>query len=236
MDIYSSNWDESDASNSDAAPDGAPEGMAASGVNDTMRAMMGATKRFVNQQSPKTTAGTSSSFTLTYDVAPGALVDGMSHLVQFNAANAANATLNTNSLGAIPLHILKPAGWGAIPANTVINGMVCRAVYNSSAGAYRLVEGVTSAVVASTEVYTVGPSGVRTQMGQIAVGVGSPAGVLFPIAFAAAPYTIQITSQSASGAPLNNHIVTTVSATGFTLINGGSSGNATFYWLAIGPT
>jgi hypothetical protein len=104
MDIYSSNWVEDDNSNSTAAPDGTPESMAASGVNDVLRAHQGAIKRYVNQQSPKTTAGSTTAFTLTYSTAPGALVDGQTHLVQFNAANGNAPTLNVNSLGASPMH------------------------------------------------------------------------------------------------------------------------------------
>ena len=92
MDIYSSNWDPTDANNDDAAPDGAPEGMAPGGINDVLRAHQGAIKRYVNQQSPKTTAGSSTAFTLTYSVAPGALYDGATHLVEFDQANGAAAT------------------------------------------------------------------------------------------------------------------------------------------------
>ena len=44
-DISASNWSPTDASNNSAAPDGAPEGMPPSGVNDTMRAIMGADRR-----------------------------------------------------------------------------------------------------------------------------------------------------------------------------------------------
>jgi hypothetical protein len=114
MDVYAANWNEADANNNTAAPDGAPEGMAASGVNDTMRAMMGATKRYVNQQSPKTTAGTSTAYTLAYGTAPGALVDGMKHVVCFNAANGDAPTLNVNSLGATPLHYFSAGSWTAV--------------------------------------------------------------------------------------------------------------------------
>ena len=142
MDIGASNWSETDANNTTAAPDGAPEGMAPSGVNDVLRAHQGAVKRFYDWQSVKTTAGSATAFTLTYDVAPGALVDGMVHLVNFHAANGAAATLNVNSLGAIPLHTFgmsagAPA-WVAAPANTIGNGSESYVAYHSSSGAYRV--------------------------------------------------------------------------------------------------
>jgi microcystin-dependent protein len=138
MDVYSSNWVEDDNSNSSAAPGGAPEGMAPGGINDVLRAHQGAIKRYVNQQSPKTTAGTSTAFTLSYSTAPGALVDGMTHLVQFNAANGLAPTLNVNSLGAMPLHYYSAGAWRVIPTGLIDADDVLRVAYNSSSGAYRI--------------------------------------------------------------------------------------------------
>jgi microcystin-dependent protein len=138
MDIYSSNWDESDAANSSAAPDGAPEGMAPAGINDVLRAHQGGIKRYVNQQIPKTTAGSATAFTLDYSVAPGDLVDGMTHLVQFNATNGASPTLNVNSLGAKPLHYYSAGAWRVVPAALWAADAVFRVAYNSATGTYRI--------------------------------------------------------------------------------------------------
>ncbi len=138
-DIGASNWSETDANNSSAAPDGAPENMAAAGVNDTMRAMMGATKRFYDWSIPKATAGSSTVYTLSYSVAPGALVDGMTHFVVFHAANGAAPTLNVNGLGAVPLHIMGPTAWGAPAAGAIPVNSYALVAYSSSAGTYRLV-------------------------------------------------------------------------------------------------
>src|SRR5215470_3877943 len=104
MDIAASNWNETDDNNSTAAPDGWPEGMAPSGINNSGRAMMGATKRWWNKiNAVKTTGGTTSAYTLTYDVAPAAYVDGEIISFVVNATNAAAATINVNALGAKPL-------------------------------------------------------------------------------------------------------------------------------------
>lgn len=138
MDIYNAVWTEADASNTTAAPDGAPEGMAPSGVNDVLRAHQGAVKRYVDQQIPKITAGTSTAYTLTYTVAPGALVDGMTHMVQFNAANGAAPTLNVNGLGALPLQFFCNGTWGAVLSGMLAPNEVALVTYNSGAGAYRI--------------------------------------------------------------------------------------------------
>jgi hypothetical protein len=140
MDIYNSNWTEADDSNSTAAPDGWPEGMAPSGVNNSGRAMMGATKRFVDQQIPLVTGGTSTAYTLSYAVAPSQLYDGMTHLVQFNAANGLAPTLNVNLLGAKPLHYYAAGDWRVVPSGLLGANQTARVAYNASAGSYRLID------------------------------------------------------------------------------------------------
>jgi microcystin-dependent protein len=140
MDIGASNWSETDASNNTPAPDGAPEGMFPSGVNDTIRAMMGATKRWYDWSIPKITGGTSTAYTLGYSMAPAALLDGMVHVVQFNAANGNAPTLNVNSLGAIPLHYYSAGAWRAVPAALFDTDTISRVAYNASVGAYRLLD------------------------------------------------------------------------------------------------
>jgi hypothetical protein len=104
MDIGGASWSEADGSNNSAAPDGASRGMPPAGLNNTMRAMMGAIERWWSWSIPKLTAGTGTAYTASYAVAPGALVDGMTHLVQFHASSGASPTLNVNSLGAKPLY------------------------------------------------------------------------------------------------------------------------------------
>jgi microcystin-dependent protein len=138
MDIGASTWTEIDDNNSQAAPDGAPEGMLPSGLNNTVRAMMGAIKRWFKWSTPATTGGTSTAYTLTYAVSPGALIDGMTHLVQFHAANGAAATLSINGLGAIPLHYHAAGAWRVAPPGLFDADEIFQVMYNSAAGAYRI--------------------------------------------------------------------------------------------------
>jgi hypothetical protein len=138
MDVTNSVWNEDDNSNTTAAPDGAPEGMAPSGVNNVLRAHQGALKRWYNWTVPKATGGTSTAYTLSYTVAPAALVDGMTHLVQFHAANGASATLNVNSLGATPLYTYQNGAWAAAPTGILTADTLAHVSYHSSSGAYRV--------------------------------------------------------------------------------------------------
>jgi hypothetical protein len=135
-DIAASNWSETDASNSTAAPDGFPEGMSPSGVNNGARAIMGANKRFWNKiNAVKTTGGTTSAYTLTYDVAPGAYYDGEIISFVVNAANAAAATINVNALGAVPLRLFA----GNLLAGALVADQIVQARYGSAAGAFDII-------------------------------------------------------------------------------------------------
>jgi microcystin-dependent protein len=109
-------------------------------VNNVLRAHQGALKRFYNWTTPKITGGSGTAYTLSYAVAPGALVDGMTHLVQFHAVNTAGATLNVNSLGATPLHYHAAAAWRVAPPGLVDTDEVVRVAYHGSSGAYRLID------------------------------------------------------------------------------------------------
>ena len=138
MDLGASNWNEDDNANTTAAPDGAPEGMAPSGVNNVLRAHQGALKRFYSWTIPKITGGSGTAYTLSYAVAPGSLVDGMTHLVQFHAVNGASATLNVNTLGATPLHYYAAGAWRAAPPALFDADTIFRVAYHTSSGAYRI--------------------------------------------------------------------------------------------------
>ena len=135
-DIPDTTWSETDASNSSAVPNGWPEGMNPSAVNDAARMMMGATKRWYSWSVPKTTGGTATAFTLTYTVAPSALVDQMTHVVRFNAANGTAATLNVNGLGAKPLYYHSAGAWRVAPPALWDADEIFEVTYDTTAGAY----------------------------------------------------------------------------------------------------
>src|SRR5262249_13296989 len=132
MDITQSNWNESDASNTTAAPDGAPEGMAPSGVNDVLRAHQGAIKRWYSWSIPQLAAGTSTAYTVAYGMAPSAVVDGMTPLVEFHVANGAVPTLNVNLLGAMPLHYCSYGAWRPLPPSLFNANALLRVAYHAT--------------------------------------------------------------------------------------------------------
>lgn len=140
MDIAAGTWTEDDNGNIAAAPDGAPEGMAPSGVNDVLRAHQGAIKRWYSWSIPRLTGGTGAAYTLLYGTTPSSLFDGMTHLVQFHAANAAGATLAVHALGAIPLLYRAAGQWRPVPPLLWDGDDVFRVTYHAASGTYRVLD------------------------------------------------------------------------------------------------
>lgn len=164
-------WSQTDASNNSAAPAGAPEGMAPGGLNDTLRAVMGGVARRYARETPITTAGTSTAYTITYSVAPSSLVNGETFLVEFHTPCGAAPTGNINALGALPFHKYSATGgtWGTLAANDVLANTVARVAYNSAAGALR--------IIASSNVIGAVPLGGGTMTGLLTLS-GDPTAAL----------------------------------------------------------
>ncbi len=143
-DISASNWSQTDASNTSTPPDGAPEGMAPSTVNNTMRAMMGAIKRFWDRANATVTStGSSGIYALSYTVAPSTYVNGETFSFRANHTNGSTgATLNISSLGARTL--VKPSTNGliAVGASDIASGNHVTVQYDSTADQFAVVSGL----------------------------------------------------------------------------------------------
>lgn len=107
-DLGNATWSELDSGNNAAPPNGWPEGMLPSGVNDTGRAMQGGLKRFWDQLNyTQTATGTANAQVLTYQIAPAAYYIGQifdfialgpnSGPVTLNAGAGAKAVVDQNS-------------------------------------------------------------------------------------------------------------------------------------------
>jgi hypothetical protein len=114
--LSSTTYSEVDASNNQAAPNGMPEGMPPSGVNDSWRAAMGAIKRAYDRDhagSWCTVGGTGNAITLTYGVAPASYIQGEKYAFKASAANSGATTINVNGLGAKNVFKKSPTGAAA---------------------------------------------------------------------------------------------------------------------------
>lgn len=99
-----SQWDVDAASNNSASPDGFPEGMAPSGLNNSAREVMAAVARWYEQlDNTLTTGGSSNAYTISTNNLHAALADIGLIIAEANHANTGAATLNVDTLGAVSI-------------------------------------------------------------------------------------------------------------------------------------
>jgi hypothetical protein len=104
------NWFETDASNNKASPNGWPEGMMPSGVNDTARGDKGALKRFWDRINPVqgiAQAGDGNWFFVTSNTAyPTAYVDGEVYAFKAESDGTGGDRFEVNTLGLKPIYVV----------------------------------------------------------------------------------------------------------------------------------
>lgn len=131
--LSSASFSETDSSNNAAPPDGFPESMAASAVNNSARAFMGAVKRFWNRVNPiLTSAGSATAYTLTRTVTSTTIVTGERLCFKIDETNTGAATLAVD--GGTEKNIYKPttAGPAALVAGDLVIGNYAEVAYDGT--------------------------------------------------------------------------------------------------------
>lgn len=125
-------------SNTQTPPNGAPEGMAPSTVNNTMREAYARIKRFYNDTNgANTTAGSSNTYTLAASRTVASYAAGDMYVAKFNHSNTGNSTINIDSVGA--KGIVTPS-LNELPVNSIRAGGVYAIVYEASADKFILLD------------------------------------------------------------------------------------------------
>lgn len=123
-------WATSAASNNSTPPDGAPEGMAPSAVNDVMRENMAVLARWKGDNDGSlTTGGSSNAYTLTPNGTYSAYAQGDTFTVEANHTNTGAATLNVSGLGAKSIRFPDNA---LLTGGEIVSGGVYMLVYDGS--------------------------------------------------------------------------------------------------------
>lgn len=121
-------WAIAAGNNNSSPPNGAPEGMARSAVNDTMREMMAAVARdFKDRQGTLVTAGTGNAYTLTTNNANTALANIGILSFRADRANTGAVTLAVDGLAA---KTLVKAGGAAFASGEIAANQLVTALYN----------------------------------------------------------------------------------------------------------
>lgn len=170
-DISQSNWSPVDSGNSSAAPDGAPESMPPSGVNDTLRAVMGALRRWWERLcGTLTSSGGPTAYALTPAVALGSYATGERFAFKINATNTGASTLNISGLGAKNIYKQTISGPAAIVAGDLVTGQMVEVMYDGTQ--FQIISGI-GAAAAVTSVATAGMAsgGPITSTGTVTVSI-----------------------------------------------------------------
>lgn len=138
------------ASNNSASPAGAPEAMAPSGVNDTIREIMARIKRWYNDVTGSNTSGGSAgAFTLAASQTISAYAAGQMFIFEANHANTGAATLNVDSVGAKA--IVKSYDT-ALAANDIKAGQMVAVVYEATADNFQIISGLGNSTLVSADI------------------------------------------------------------------------------------
>ena len=123
-------WSQVDSNNNMAAPNGFPEGMAAGLVNNSARAIMGATKRWYDKaNATMTTGGAANAYTLTPLVPLSSYTSGEVFVIVSNHANTGAATLDISGLG---VKSITKNSTDALDADDINSGQIITLVYDGS--------------------------------------------------------------------------------------------------------
>lgn len=123
-------WDVLADNNNDAPPNGFPEGMAPSSLNNTAREVMAVLARYYEAEGGAiVSAGTLNAYTLTLNQSIPALTAGMSFTFRADRDNTGAATLNVNALGAFALNQI---GGDALIAGQIVSGGSYTATYTGT--------------------------------------------------------------------------------------------------------
>lgn len=136
-------WDSTANSNNSASPDGFPEGMAPSGVNDSARNMMAQMKRFWQRiNGTQTTTGSTSTLCLSYSITPSALINGAQYSFKAHTAVGNAPALAFNGLYSKTLYKPTNAGVVTVSASDIIANMRVVVQYDSTLDGFLVVGGL----------------------------------------------------------------------------------------------
>ena len=128
-------WSVTAASNNSASPDGWPESMAPSGINNSARENMAAMRRLYGDWNGSlSSGGSSNAYTLSPNRTISAYAAGIDFLFLANHANTSAATLNVSSLGAKDL---RDKNGDALVGTEIEQYTPVHAVYDNTNGYFR---------------------------------------------------------------------------------------------------
>lgn len=167
-----SQWAVADSDNDQTPPNGWPEGMQRSSVNDSARADKGGVARWYQDTNGSlVSTGTGAAYTLTTNNNHQALADQSILVFQANVVSGAAPTLDVDTLGAKEI---KTGGGETLPAGAIQADQIAVVAYNATDDVYNLIGGSFAALAEGAKVlpskYRSSYSLTRTATQQVAIG------------------------------------------------------------------
>ncbi len=170
-----SDWSVTAGDNNSAPPDGFPEGMAYSDVNNSGREVMAVLARlYADTNGTLETAGAADAYTLTPNRTVSSLTDGLVFRFKVHATNTGEATLDVGGIG--PKNIVAPDD-SALGAGNLTAGGIYEVAYVSAVDKFILVGMATGTLTVpgltvSGDAVVTGDISGATISGDIAVSTG----------------------------------------------------------------
>jgi hypothetical protein len=169
-------WSETDASNNSAAPAGAPEGMAFSGVNDVIRAMMGAVRRTFGRQNPVyASTGTAGGYLVSHAVALSTYSGNEVLAFRAHTASAAAPTVSFDSLAAIAMKKYTTSGKADVAASDIQSGQMVAGYHDGTHFVVMTPTAPAGTAIAATNITS---SGLTVNGGVLLGRVGASVGAI----------------------------------------------------------
>jgi hypothetical protein len=131
-------WSTTAANNNSAAPNGWPEGMAASSLNNAGREVMAAmAKWYKDTNGTLVSGGSSNAYTLTPNRTVSAYEGGLSFAFEANhTSSSTTPTLNVSSLGA---KTITDQEGTALTVGDIVSGGIYQVTYDAGEGKFKLI-------------------------------------------------------------------------------------------------
>lgn len=132
-----SQWNTSAAGNNASPPSGAPEGMAPSTVNDTMREIMAALARWYSDTDGSlVSTGSGNAYVLTTNSSHAALADIPIIVFRANHTNTGPSTLAVDGLSAVGINLY---GDNLLVGSEIVEDAVIAVAYNATSGGFDMI-------------------------------------------------------------------------------------------------
>lgn len=137
-------WSTTASNNNSTAPNGWPEGMAASSLNNCGREMMAAiAKWYKDENGTLVTGGSSNAYTLTPNRTISAYEGGLKFTFEANhTSSSTTPTLNVSSLGA---KTITDQEGNALTIGDIVSGGIYTVTYDSGEGKFKLISSFVTA-------------------------------------------------------------------------------------------